>query len=74
MLVDKDEVIGEVVTTKPDAKPINVSIGHLVSLETAIEIANHCGKGRIPEPLLQAHNLATKTRITSCHLPVLKKL
>ncbi len=63
LLVNNDKVIGEVVTTKPDAKPIYVSIGHMVSLETAVEIAKHCAKGRIPEPLLQAHNLATKTRI-----------
>ncbi len=62
-LVDKDEVVGEVVTTKPDTKPIYVSIGHMVSLETAVEIVKHCAKNRIPEPLLQAHNLATKTRI-----------
>ena len=62
LLVDKDEVIGEVVTTKPGAKPIYVSIGHMVSLEKAVKIVKHCSKGRIPEPLLQAHNLATKHR------------
>ncbi len=62
-LVDKGEVIGEVVTTKPGAKPIYVSIGHMVSLDTAVKIVKHCSKGRIPEPLLQAHNLATKERI-----------
>ena len=61
-LVDKGEVIGEVVTTKPGAKPIYVSIGHMVSLDTAVKIVKHCSKGRIPEPLLQAHNLATKQR------------
>lgn len=60
LLVDKQEVIGEVVTTKPGSKPIYVSIGHMISLETAVEIVRHCLKGRIPEPLLQAHNLATK--------------
>ncbi len=62
-LVDKDEVIGAVVTTKPDSKPIYVSIGHMVSLDAAIRIAKHCAKSRIPEPLLQAHKLATKERI-----------
>jgi deoxyribonuclease V len=62
LLVDKGEVIGEVVTTKQGAKPIYVSVGHMVSLETVLEIAKHCAKGRIPEPLLQAHNLAAKTR------------
>ena len=62
-LVDKGEVIGAAVTTKLGTKPIFVSIGHMVSLETAIEIVKHCSKSRIPEPLLQAHNLATKERI-----------
>ena len=62
-LVDKDEIIGSVVITKQEAKPIFVSIGHMVSLETAIKIVKHCSKSRIPEPLLQAHKLATKERI-----------
>lgn len=63
VLMDKGEVIGEVVTTKPGVKPIYVSIGHMVSLETAVNIVKHCSKGRIPEPLSQAHKLATKERI-----------
>ena len=62
-LVDKDEVIGAIVTTKQGSKPIYVSIGHMVSLQTAIDIVKHCAKSRIPEPLLQAHKLATKERI-----------
>jgi len=62
LLVDKDEVIGEVVTTKIDTKPIYVSIGHMISLDTTVKIVKHCSKNRIPEPLLQAHNLATKKR------------
>jgi len=62
-LVDKGEVIGALVTTKQGAKPIYVSIGHMVSLETAVKIVKHCAKSRIPEPTLQAHKLATKERI-----------
>jgi deoxyribonuclease V len=62
-LVDKGEVIGAVVTTQQGAKPIYVSIGHMVSLETAVKIVKHCAKSRIPEPTLQAHKLATKERI-----------
>jgi len=62
LLVEKGDIIGEVVTTKMSAKPIYVSIGNMVSLETAVKITKHCTKGRIPEPLLQAHNLATKQR------------
>ena len=52
-----------VVTTKQGAKPVYVSIGHMVSLETAVKMVKHCAKSRIPEPLLQAHKLATKERI-----------
>jgi deoxyribonuclease V len=62
-LVDKGEVIGAVVTTKQGAKPVYVSIGHMVSLETAVKMVKHCARSRIPEPLLQAHKLATKERI-----------
>ncbi|MGD0644890.1 MAG: endonuclease V [Candidatus Bathyarchaeia archaeon] len=62
-LVDKGEIIGAAVTTKQDTKPIYVSTGHMVSLETAIKIVKHCARSRIPEPLLQAHRLATSERI-----------
>ncbi len=62
-LVDKGEVVGEVVTTKQCSKPVYVSIGHMVSLETAVEIVRHLSKKRIPEPLLLAHKLATKERM-----------
>ena len=62
-LLDKGEVIGAVVTTKHGCKPVYVSIGHMVSLKTSIKIVIHCSKSRIPEPLLQAHKLATKERI-----------
>lgn len=63
LLRDKGEVIGEVVTTKEDAKPVYVSIGHMVTLETAVEIVRRCCRSRIPQPLLEAHKLATKTRL-----------
>jgi deoxyribonuclease V len=63
VLIDKGEVIGEVVTAKQGAKPVYVSVGHTVSLETAAKIVKHCSKTRIPEPLLQAHKLATNERI-----------
>ncbi len=62
-LVDKDEIVGAIVTTKRKSKPVFVSVGHMVSLGTAIRIVKHCAKTRIPEPLLQAHKLATKERI-----------
>jgi deoxyribonuclease V len=62
LLVDDGEVIGVMVTTQKDARPIYVSIGHIISFATSIKIVKHCAKSRIPEPLLQAHKLATKER------------
>jgi len=62
-LVHHGEIVGEVVTTRKGAKPVYISIGHRVSLETAVTIVKHCVReNRIPEPLLVAHKLASETR------------
>ncbi len=61
-LVDKGEVIGAVVTSKQGVKPVYVSIGHMVSLESAVKIVQHTSKQRISEPLRHAHALATEER------------
>lgn len=58
-LEDKGQVIGAMVKTKQNCKPVYVSVGHMISLETAIEIVKHCvSDNRIPEPILKAHELA----------------
>ena len=61
-LMDKDEVVGAEVRTGEGFKPVYVSIGHMISLQTAIEIVKHMSREGISEPLLQAHMLATKER------------
>jgi deoxyribonuclease V len=62
-LVQKGQVIGAVVTTKEGVKPVYVSVGHLISLATAVKIAKHCVRhNRIPEPLLQAHKIAAEEK------------
>jgi deoxyribonuclease V len=59
-LTDNGQVIGAMVTTKKNFKPVYVSVGHMISLETAIRIVKHCVRDdRIPEPILKAHELAT---------------
>ncbi|NWF87689.1 endonuclease V [Candidatus Bathyarchaeota archaeon] len=59
-LEHKGEVVGAIVTTKCGCKPIYVSVGHMVSLETAIKIVNHCLRhDRVPEPIRKAHEIAT---------------
>jgi deoxyribonuclease V len=61
--VHEGRVIGAVVTTKEDMKPVYVSVGHLVSLGTAVRIVEHCARGnRIPEPLAAAHRIASEKR------------
>lgn len=59
LLKHKEEIIGAVVKTKSSCKPVYVSVGHMISLETAIEIARHCARdNRVPEPILKAHETA----------------
>jgi deoxyribonuclease V len=47
---------------KTTAKPVYVSPGHKVSLETAVEVARKTSKTRIPEPIRKAHMLAEECR------------
>ena len=62
-VTDKNEVIGAAVVTKKDSKPVYVSTGNLVSLETAIAIVKHCiVTSYIPEPTRQAHVIATNEK------------
>jgi deoxyribonuclease V len=61
LLKDGEEVIGAVLRTQPDLKPVYVSVGHKLSLETATKIALETARDhRLPEPLRVAHELATK--------------
>jgi deoxyribonuclease V len=58
-LVDRGERIGAVLRTRAGVKPVYVSIGHRVSLETAVRYAMACTtRYRIPEPLRSAHRFA----------------
>jgi len=53
------EVIGATLRTKKGVQPVFVSVGHKVSLKTAIELVLKCCAGyRIPEPLRRAHMYA----------------
>jgi deoxyribonuclease V len=62
-IVDKGEVIGAAVATRKGRNPVYVSIGNMVSLETAIAIVKHCTEiNAIPEPTRQAHLIATEEK------------
>ena len=56
---DGGEVIGGVLRTRDRVKPLFVSIGHKVDLQTALDLVLDCGAGfRLPEPTRMAHQAA----------------
>lgn len=59
-LLDDDEVIGAVLRTRARCKPLFVSVGHRVSLASAIEWTLACTtRYRLPETTRYAHRLAS---------------
>ncbi len=55
-VVDRGETIGAALRTKLRVKPVYVSIGHKVDLQTAIYWVMNCCRGyRLPEPTRLAH-------------------
>ena len=58
-LVDRDEVIGAVVRTRDRVRPVFVSVGHRVELETSVSLVLGCAtRYRLPEPTRWAHRVA----------------
>ncbi|NJO40704.1 MAG: deoxyribonuclease V [Cyanobacteria bacterium CRU_2_1] len=61
-LQHKGETIGAVLRTRPGTKPLYISPGYRVSLETAIAYVLQCTtKYRLPETTRFAHKLASET-------------
>jgi deoxyribonuclease V len=55
-LNDRGEVVGSVVRTKKRTKPVFVSTGHRIDLDSSVHWTLATGRGyRIPEPTRQAH-------------------
>lgn len=62
-LIYRKEVVGYVFCSRDKVKPLYISPGHLADLESSRKIIEQClGRYRLPEPLRQAHNLATQLR------------
>jgi deoxyribonuclease V len=54
-----NEVIGAVVRTRTRVKPMIISLGHRISLETSIDYVLKCSRGyRLPEPTRLADKLS----------------
>ena len=62
-LMDKGAIIGRVVRTRDGVKPVYVSIGHKIDLDTAVRIVLRSCRGyRLPEPTRQAHLYVNEMR------------
>ena len=62
-LCDDGEEIGRVLRTRDGIRPLYVSPGHKVSMETAVRMVLACGRGyRLPEPTRQAHIESNRLR------------
>ena len=58
-LVYKKETVGAALRTRSRVKPMIISLGHRISLESSIRYVLACGKGyRLPEPTRQADKLS----------------
>jgi deoxyribonuclease V len=62
LFLDGDE-IGAVLTTRSSVKPLYISPGHKISVNSAVELALQCGgRYRLPEPTRLAHHRANSAR------------
>lgn len=62
-MVHQNEVIGKVLRTKKNCKPVFVSPGNLITMEESIDLILQCiRKYRIPEPTRLAHNYVNEVR------------
>lgn len=54
-----EKMIGGVVRTKKNTKPLYISPGHLIDVQHAVDFVLRCVRGyRLPEPTRWAHNIA----------------
>ena len=62
---DRGEIVGMAVRTKAGSRPVYVSAGHAMDLETAVEaVLATTGASRIPAPIREAHRISREVRRT----------
>jgi deoxyribonuclease V len=72
-LMWRGRVLGAVLRTRPRANPVYVSVGHRVSLESAVAWVLRAGEAggkrayRLPEPTRHAHLAANRLRRAEAH-------
>ena len=62
-LIDHEEVVGAVLRTRDNVKPVYVSVGNRITLEEAVQWTLRTGRQtRLPEPIRAAHRLASELK------------
>jgi deoxyribonuclease V len=63
-LIDRGQQVGVALRTKSKVSPVYVSPGHLIDLDSAVDLVlRSTGKYRLPEPTRQAHLLVNRLRV-----------
>jgi len=63
LLEDQGDRVGWVLKSRLRSKPIFISPGHLIGLDTSLRIVKNCIQGnRLPEPLQMAHYYANRVK------------
>jgi deoxyribonuclease V len=58
-LIHRGELIGTILRTRPNVKPVYISPGHLIDLKSSVDLIMTCtSKYRLPDPIRAAHNAA----------------
>jgi len=65
-----NEIIGVVLRTRTNIKPVFVSVGHKCRLKDAVEIVLACTtQYRLPEPTRLAHQIVSKIKVSRASCP-----
>jgi deoxyribonuclease V len=66
LLKDKEKIIGVVLRTRTNVKPVFVSVGNKCTLEDAIDLTLACTtQYRLPEPTRLAHQIVSRLKLKS---------
>jgi deoxyribonuclease V len=58
---DRNDCVGMALWLGGRKKPVYVSVGHRITLSTAVEIVQHSSTSGYPEPLRRAHHISKET-------------
>jgi deoxyribonuclease V len=65
-LVHRGKTVGLALRTREGVKPVFVSAGNLIDIESAARVTLSCCRYRLPEPIRAAHRLSNEARAAKC--------